>query len=181
PRSEISPRLTAQLTSESNRGIRSHDKVNGAYFLVHDSSTNLLGTRTSWRHPWDPTLGVTLTRMSAMANATPIVTTVTKTTNKEKASDAAPGVNVVDFCEEYYEDILSIIMDKARRDKRKEGTKTKYRYQSRDRDRFRRVKIRRESESPSSRGSESSTSNKGHWKSRSKRHELVHEDDLAVP
>ncbi|GJV53185.1 hypothetical protein Tco_1448926 [Tanacetum coccineum] len=26
----------------------------------------------------------------------------------------------MDFCEEYYEDILSIIMDKARRDKRKE-------------------------------------------------------------
>ncbi|GKE32567.1 hypothetical protein Tco_1451889 [Tanacetum coccineum] len=58
--------------------------------------------------------------MSAMANATPIVTTVTKTTNRDKASDAAPGVNIVDFCEEYYEDILSIIMDKARRDKRKE-------------------------------------------------------------
>ncbi|GJW47727.1 hypothetical protein Tco_0079373 [Tanacetum coccineum] len=58
--------------------------------------------------------------MSAMANATPIVTTVTKTTNKEKAPDAAPGVNIVDFCEEYYEDILPIIMDKARRDKRKE-------------------------------------------------------------
>ncbi|GJZ75316.1 hypothetical protein Tco_0639781 [Tanacetum coccineum] len=75
---------------------------------------------TSWRHPWDPTLGITLTRMSAMANATPIVTTVTKTTNKEKAPDAAPGVNIVDFCEEYYEDILPIIMDKARRDKRKE-------------------------------------------------------------
>ncbi|GKG00163.1 hypothetical protein Tco_0301853, partial [Tanacetum coccineum] len=75
---------------------------------------------TSWRHPWDPTLGITLTRMSAMANATPIVTTVTKTTNKEKVPDAAPGVNIVDFYEEYYVDILSIIMDKARRDKRKE-------------------------------------------------------------
>ncbi|GJV00687.1 hypothetical protein Tco_1329957 [Tanacetum coccineum] len=58
--------------------------------------------------------------MSAMANATPIVTTVTKTTNKEKASDAAPRVNIQDFCEEHYEDILPIIMEKARRDKRKE-------------------------------------------------------------
>ncbi|GJW94360.1 reverse transcriptase domain-containing protein [Tanacetum coccineum] len=58
--------------------------------------------------------------MSAMANATPIVTTVTKTTNKEKASDATPRVNIQDFCEEHYEDILPIIMEKARRDKRKE-------------------------------------------------------------
>ncbi|GJY29626.1 hypothetical protein Tco_0405393 [Tanacetum coccineum] len=74
---------------------------------------------TSWRHPWDPTLGITLTRMSAMANATPIVTTVTKTANKEKAPDAAPRVNILDFCEEHYEDILPIIMDKARHDKRK--------------------------------------------------------------
>ncbi|GKF03358.1 hypothetical protein Tco_0030281 [Tanacetum coccineum] len=58
--------------------------------------------------------------MSAMANATPIVTTVTKTTNKENASDAAPRVNIQDFCKEHYEDILPIIMEKARRDKRKE-------------------------------------------------------------
>ncbi|GJT56587.1 reverse transcriptase domain-containing protein [Tanacetum coccineum] len=221
--------------------------------------------------------------MSAMANATPIVTTVTKTTNKEKAPDAAPGVNIVDFCEEYYEDILPIIMDKPQRDKRKEvqtilnfgennkrtrrerenslnsraensptrvypersrtrgrerledrnvlgqarwtreihptveviipegkvpesknapralknrmviltlrgicdtpiksqcsriplgvllhSVKTKYRDRSRDEDQFRRVKRWREGESPSSRGSESNTSNRGHWKSRTK-------------
>ncbi|GJY17428.1 reverse transcriptase domain-containing protein [Tanacetum coccineum] len=58
--------------------------------------------------------------MSMMANATPIVTTVTKTTNKEKAPDATPRVNIQDFCEEHYKDILLIIMEKARRDKRKE-------------------------------------------------------------
>ncbi|GJY68359.1 hypothetical protein Tco_0471341 [Tanacetum coccineum] len=58
--------------------------------------------------------------MSAMANATPIVTTVTKTTNKEKASDAAPRVNILNFCEEHYEDILPIIMEKAWHDKQKE-------------------------------------------------------------
>ncbi|GJX31684.1 hypothetical protein Tco_0241539 [Tanacetum coccineum] len=58
--------------------------------------------------------------MSAMANATPIVTTVTKTTNKERASDAAPRVNIQDFCEEHYEDILPIIIEKERCDKRKE-------------------------------------------------------------
>ncbi|GJV56420.1 reverse transcriptase domain-containing protein [Tanacetum coccineum] len=52
--------------------------------------------------------------MSAMANATPIVTTVTKNANNEKAPDAASRVNILDFCEEHYEDILTIIMEKAR-------------------------------------------------------------------
>nr|GEY25859.1 hypothetical protein [Tanacetum cinerariifolium] len=61
--------------------------------------------------------------MSTMANTTPIVTTVTKTANKEKTSkeaDAALKANILDFCEEHYEDILPVIMDKIRRDKRKE-------------------------------------------------------------
>ncbi|GJR88662.1 hypothetical protein Tco_0212673 [Tanacetum coccineum] len=61
--------------------------------------------------------------MSAMANTTPIVTTVTKPATKEKTpkdADATPRVNIQDFCEEYYEDILPVIMDKIRRDKRKE-------------------------------------------------------------
>ncbi|GJV26737.1 reverse transcriptase domain-containing protein [Tanacetum coccineum] len=192
-----------------------------------------------------------------MANATPTVTTITKTANKEKAPDAAPRVNILDFCEEHYEDTLPIIMEKARCDKQKEvqtrldfgenskktrrerenslnsraensptrfhpqrsrthgrekqkdknvfnrlnhrrksvherlnhlwgveesygdtysqGTRTKYR------DRFRSVKRWRESEPPSSRGSESSTSNRGYWKSRTKRRKLVDEDDFAVP
>ncbi|GJY88959.1 hypothetical protein Tco_0503587 [Tanacetum coccineum] len=61
--------------------------------------------------------------MSAMANTTPIVTTVTKTETKEKTqkeTDAAPRVNILDFCEEHYEEILPVIMDKIRHDKRKE-------------------------------------------------------------
>ncbi|GJW90161.1 hypothetical protein Tco_0167714 [Tanacetum coccineum] len=61
--------------------------------------------------------------MSAMANTTPIVTTVTKPATKEKTpkdADATPRVNIQDFCEEHYEDILPVIMDKIRRDKRKE-------------------------------------------------------------
>ncbi|GJV10558.1 hypothetical protein Tco_1352099 [Tanacetum coccineum] len=59
--------------------------------------------------------------MSAMANITPIMTTVTKTTTKEKTpKETDAGVNILDFCEEYYEDILPVIMDKIRRDKRKE-------------------------------------------------------------
>ncbi|GKA00266.1 hypothetical protein Tco_0672816 [Tanacetum coccineum] len=186
---------------------------------------NLTFVSTSWRHLWDPTLGITLIRMSAMANATPIVTTVTKNANNEKAPDAASRVNILNFCEEHYEDILPIIMEKARRDKRKEvqtrlnfgenpkrngellklkgrklaykippycfwgveesygdtysrGTRTKYRDRSHDKDRSHSVKRWRESESPSS---ESSTSNGGHWKSRTKRRKLVDEDDLAVP
>nr|GEZ60342.1 hypothetical protein [Tanacetum cinerariifolium] len=57
-----------------------------------------------------------------MANITPIVTTVTKTATKEKMlnrAKAASWVNILDFCEEHYEDILPV-MDKIRRDKRKE-------------------------------------------------------------
>ncbi|GKB22476.1 reverse transcriptase domain-containing protein [Tanacetum coccineum] len=58
-----------------------------------------------------------------MANTTPIVTTVMKAATKEKTlkeADAAPRVNILDFYEEHYEDILLVIMDKIRRDKRKE-------------------------------------------------------------
>ncbi|GJZ33643.1 hypothetical protein Tco_0579079 [Tanacetum coccineum] len=61
--------------------------------------------------------------MSAMANATPIVTTVMKNANNEKAPDATSRVNILDFCEEHYEDILLIIMEKARHDKRKKKTR----------------------------------------------------------
>nr|GEZ16718.1 reverse transcriptase domain-containing protein [Tanacetum cinerariifolium] len=60
--------------------------------------------------------------MSTMANTTPIVTTVTKTKTKEKTpngAETAPRVNILDFCEEHYEDILPV-MDKIRRDKRRE-------------------------------------------------------------
>ncbi|GJZ86755.1 reverse transcriptase domain-containing protein [Tanacetum coccineum] len=61
------------------------------------------------------------------------------------------------------------------------GTRTKYRDRSRDKDHSRSVKRWRESESPSSRGSESSTSNRGHWKSKAKRRKPADEEDLAVP
>ncbi|GJV68731.1 hypothetical protein Tco_1484240 [Tanacetum coccineum] len=60
--------------------------------------------------------------MSAMANTTPIVTIVTKTATKEKTpkeTDVAPRVNILDFCEEHYKDILPVIMDKIRHDKQK--------------------------------------------------------------
>ncbi|GJW28982.1 reverse transcriptase domain-containing protein [Tanacetum coccineum] len=218
-----------------------------------------------------------------MANLTPVVTTVTRTANKEKAPDAAPRVNIQDFCEEHYEvqtrlnfgensrktrrerenslnsraDNSSVrtlpersrIRGHKRRDDRNMfsrlsnqrksvherlsetyspsvtksgpsrsysrdpsrsrgrplsrershredrfrgteeayddtypgGTKTKYRSRPQDEDRSRREKRWRDSESPSSRGSESGSSNEGHWKSRTKRHKRIEEDDLAEP
>nr|GEZ60425.1 hypothetical protein [Tanacetum cinerariifolium] len=51
------------------------------------------------------------------------MTTVTKAANKEKTpkeADATLKVNIIDFCEEHYEDILPVIMDKISRNKRKE-------------------------------------------------------------
>nr|GEV93514.1 nuclear pore complex protein NUP214 isoform X2 [Tanacetum cinerariifolium] len=67
-----------------------------------------------------PAPRITLKRMSAMANTTPLVTTVTKPATNPRDADATPRVNIQDLCEEYYEDILPIIMDKVRRDKQKE-------------------------------------------------------------
>ncbi|GJR03237.1 reverse transcriptase domain-containing protein [Tanacetum coccineum] len=95
-------------------------------FLCYGPSTKSLCTRTGHSIPeLQPIrlkldLRITLIKMSAMANATPIVTTVTKNANNKKAPDVASSVNILDFCEEHYEDILLIIMEKARRDKRKE-------------------------------------------------------------
>nr|GEV63608.1 reverse transcriptase domain-containing protein [Tanacetum cinerariifolium] len=60
--------------------------------------------------------------MSAMANTTPIMTTVTKTATKEKTPNGAKTasrINILDFCEEHYEDILPV-MDKICHDKRRE-------------------------------------------------------------
>nr|GEZ18156.1 reverse transcriptase domain-containing protein [Tanacetum cinerariifolium] len=59
-------------------------------------------------------------RMSAMANTTPLVTTVTKPATNPRNTDTTPRVNIQEFCEEYYEDILPIIMDKVRQDRRKD-------------------------------------------------------------
>nr|GEY02648.1 reverse transcriptase domain-containing protein [Tanacetum cinerariifolium]GEY08029.1 reverse transcriptase domain-containing protein [Tanacetum cinerariifolium] len=58
--------------------------------------------------------------MSAMANTTPLVTTVTKPAINLRDADATPRVNIHEFCEEYYEDILPIIIDKVLHDRRKD-------------------------------------------------------------
>nr|GEZ59180.1 reverse transcriptase domain-containing protein [Tanacetum cinerariifolium] len=48
-----------------------------------------------------------------MANTTPLVITVTKPTNNPGEANTTPRVNIQELCEEYYEDILPIIMEKA--------------------------------------------------------------------
>nr|GEV69040.1 reverse transcriptase domain-containing protein [Tanacetum cinerariifolium] len=58
--------------------------------------------------------------MSSMANTTPLVTNVTKPATNPRDADATPRVNILEFCEESCEDILPIIMDKVRRDRRKD-------------------------------------------------------------
>nr|GEW01455.1 reverse transcriptase domain-containing protein [Tanacetum cinerariifolium] len=55
-----------------------------------------------------------------MANTTPLVTTVTKPTNNPGEANIAPRVNIQELCEEYYEDILPIIIEKARHEQLKD-------------------------------------------------------------
>nr|GEW10769.1 reverse transcriptase domain-containing protein [Tanacetum cinerariifolium] len=55
-----------------------------------------------------------------MANTTPLVTTVTKPAINPEEANSTPRVNIQEFCEEYYEDILPIIMEKVRHDRRKD-------------------------------------------------------------
>ncbi|GJQ89429.1 hypothetical protein Tco_0000568 [Tanacetum coccineum] len=57
-----------------------------------------------------------------MANSTPVITTVRNTDGREKTpreTDTAPQASIQEFCEKHYDDILPIIMEKARQDKRK--------------------------------------------------------------
>nr|GEW75450.1 reverse transcriptase domain-containing protein [Tanacetum cinerariifolium] len=56
-----------------------------------------------------------------MANTTPLVTTVTKPAINPGDADTIPRVNIQEFYEEYYEDILPIIMKKVRHDRRKDA------------------------------------------------------------
>nr|GEZ19203.1 hypothetical protein [Tanacetum cinerariifolium] len=55
-----------------------------------------------------------------MANTTPLVTTVMKPTNDPGEANTAPRVNIQEFYEEYYEDILPIIMEKSRHERLKD-------------------------------------------------------------
>nr|GEV52846.1 hypothetical protein [Tanacetum cinerariifolium] len=129
------------LTPESNHGIRSHGKANGVFILCAGTLTNSLDTREYVKirttllsgrpsHPYfcinklapsvGPALKVTLRRMSVMINRTSLVTTVTKPANNQGEINIAPRVNIQELCEEYYEDILPIIMGKVRHERRKD-------------------------------------------------------------
>nr|GFA95006.1 reverse transcriptase domain-containing protein [Tanacetum cinerariifolium] len=55
-----------------------------------------------------------------MANTTPLVTTVTKPAINLVEANSTPRVNIQEFCEEHYEDILPVIMEKVRHDRRKD-------------------------------------------------------------
>nr|GEW44482.1 reverse transcriptase domain-containing protein [Tanacetum cinerariifolium] len=55
-----------------------------------------------------------------MINTTPFVTTVTKQANNPGEANTAPRVNIKELYEEYYEDILPIIMEKVRHERRKD-------------------------------------------------------------
>nr|GEV05434.1 reverse transcriptase domain-containing protein [Tanacetum cinerariifolium] len=55
-----------------------------------------------------------------MADTTPFVTTVTKPAINLGEANTTPRVNIQELCEEYYEDILPIIMENVRHDRRKD-------------------------------------------------------------
>nr|GEZ55402.1 hypothetical protein [Tanacetum cinerariifolium] len=55
-----------------------------------------------------------------MANTTPLITTITKPAINPVEANSAPRVNIQEFYEEHYEDILPIIMEKVWHDRRKD-------------------------------------------------------------
>nr|GEV56693.1 reverse transcriptase domain-containing protein [Tanacetum cinerariifolium] len=65
-------------------------------------------------------LKVILRRASVMENTTPLLTTVTKPTINPTEANSAPRVNIQEIYEEHCEDILPIIMEKIRHDRRKD-------------------------------------------------------------
>nr|GEX47859.1 reverse transcriptase domain-containing protein [Tanacetum cinerariifolium]GEX49890.1 reverse transcriptase domain-containing protein [Tanacetum cinerariifolium] len=145
--------------------------------------------------------------MSAMTNTTPLVTTVTKPATNPRDADATHRVNIQEFCEEYYEDILPFIMDKVRHDRKKmsilgwilgkvpekeqekipttqavgESYDDFFSHSYRDENRSRHMKRRRDNESSLSSVSRSDSSDERYQRSRSKRHKSTNEDDLTKP
>nr|GEY59222.1 hypothetical protein [Tanacetum cinerariifolium] len=55
-----------------------------------------------------------------MTNTTSLVTTVTKPAINPIEANSTPRVNIHEFCEEHYEEILPIIMEKVRHDRQKD-------------------------------------------------------------
>nr|GEW45341.1 reverse transcriptase domain-containing protein [Tanacetum cinerariifolium] len=126
--------------------------------------------------------------MSAMGNTTPFVTTVTKPATNPRDADATSRVNIQELYEEYYEDILPIIMYKVCRDRRKdvhtcvgESYDDSFSHSYRDGNRFRHMKRKRDNESPLFNVSKSNSSDERYRRLRSKRHKSTDEDDLTRP
>nr|GEU68713.1 reverse transcriptase domain-containing protein [Tanacetum cinerariifolium] len=71
-----------------------------------------------------------------MTNTTPLVTSVTKPAISPGDADTTHRVNIREFCEKYYEDILPIIMEKVRHDRRKD-VHTRLNFGERPRERIR--------------------------------------------
>nr|GEX91625.1 reverse transcriptase domain-containing protein [Tanacetum cinerariifolium] len=89
--------------------------LNDVRYALHDIAAGI-----RMEYLLDPVLKVILRRASAMANTTPLVTTITKPTINPVEANSTPRVNIQEFCEEHYEDILPIIMEKVRQDRRKD-------------------------------------------------------------
>nr|GEV04164.1 reverse transcriptase domain-containing protein [Tanacetum cinerariifolium] len=81
-----------------NRGIRSHGKTNSVFILCAGSLVSSLGTGREYLK----------TRTSPSSAINPV------------EANSTPRVNIQEFCEEHYEDILPIIMEKVRHDRRKD-------------------------------------------------------------
>nr|GEW59035.1 reverse transcriptase domain-containing protein [Tanacetum cinerariifolium] len=101
------------VTDSGNRYADNLEPPKMSAISCAESHENLKGYPTYKKKAINISSGITLRRMSAMANTTPIVTTVTKPVTNPRDANATPRVNIQDFCEEYYEDILPIIMDKV--------------------------------------------------------------------
>nr|GEV62521.1 hypothetical protein [Tanacetum cinerariifolium] len=140
---------------------------------------------TSWRHPWDPTLGITLRKMNAFDRLSetysPSTTksrpdrTSSRDRSRGRSKDSSNGDRPESkdgFCG------VGKSYDNSHSSYRT-GINHGYRY--RDRDRSHHAKRGRDSESLLSRVSKSGFSDGGYWKSKSKRHKPTDENDLTMP
>nr|GEY86619.1 hypothetical protein [Tanacetum cinerariifolium] len=122
---------------DRNRGVRDFHSTKESY----GSLTNSLDTRNHLKihmtflsgQPGRPYLCINKLAPSVgpstrsysekeriMANTTPLVTTVMKPTSNQGEANTAPSVNIQELYEEYYEDIMPIIMEKARHERLKD-------------------------------------------------------------